>query len=179
MKVAKIKETKKNEKIEEAEEYTLKQMLIIILILLGVFAIFYFITSVVVKNKKVEEPKSIVVFDVSKITLNSILNKDEEEYYVLAIMESKYDIGGYSKINYTEVYNNYIKQYKNKENSSKFYYVDLDDALNKSYIGEEYNIGEDLTDLKVNDEVLFKIRNGKIVEYYVGNKSIIEKLSSL
>ena len=182
MKVAKIKEKKKEEKKVVNEEYSLKQMLKIIIILLIVFGIFYVVTSFVVKNKKnekTEETKNIVEIDKSKILLSDLLNKSEEEYYVLATMQSKYDIGEYSKIDYNSIYDNYIKGYSLNENALKFYYVDLDDALNKEFISDEVNIEKDLSNLKLNNEVLFKISNKNIVEYYIGNEKIIEALSNL
>lgn len=182
MKVAKIKETKKNEKELVTEEYSLKQMLKIIIILLIVFGIFYLITSIVVKSRKEDkkaESTNIVEIDKTKILLSDLLSKKESEYYVLATMESKYNTSEYKKIDYNSVYNNYIKSYSSKEGALNFYYVDLDDALNKGFVGTETYIGEDLNNLKLNDEVLFKISSGKIVESYLGNEEIINALSDL
>lgn len=180
MKVAKLKkveEKKQNQVIEE--QYSLKKMIIIILVICIVFAIFYFITTLVVKNNKNEETNNeIVEIDSNKITLGQILDRNEEEYYVLATKESLH-LSLDENIDYKNLYDNYISNYKQTENALTVYRVDLDDALNKNYFGEELNITEDLSKIKLNDEVLFKIKNNKIDKYYVGNSKILKTLIGL
>jgi len=41
------------------------------------------------------------------------------------------------------------------------------------------NISNEISELKLNDETLFKIKNGKIEEYFVGSKEILKALSTL
>lgn len=180
MKTAKLKKNKKQEKTNPVEnEYSIKNMVTTVTIVAIIFLIFYFITTLVVKP--VEDDKSatgITEIDSTKITLSNLLNRKESEYYVLATKESLYD-NSYNKINYTEMYEGYIDTYNNKENSKPFYRIDLDDALNKVYLGDKLNITDDLSNLKLNNEVLFKIKDGKIESYYVGNSDIIEYLSDL
>ena len=72
-----------------------------------------------------------------------------------------------------------IIKYKSKEKTLPFYYINLDDALNKKYIGEKMSVSDDITKLQLNDEVLFKIKNGKIEKKCVGKDAIIDKLSKL
>ena len=78
-----------------------------------------------------------------------------------------------------EVYNLYINQYLQKDEFLPFFYIDLDNALNKKHYSEDSNITNDLLELKLNDEVLFKIKDGKIEKTYEGKDKIIEKLSKL
>ena len=154
--------------------------MIIIIVVSLIFGIFYLITTLLVDEdteNKIENENSVVV-DNTKITLGQLLTRTEEKYYVLATMPSLYS-KSYIKTDYIEIYNNYINKYKSKENSIKFYYIDLDDALNKKYVNDELNIDDDISKLSLNDEVLFKIENGKIVKYYVGKDQIIEKLSKI
>ena len=69
-----------------------------------------------------------------------------------------------------------------KLNSQEIYrqtIIELDNALNKKYYSEDSNITNDLLELKLNDEVLFKIKDGKIEKTYEGKDKIIEKLSKL
>ena len=180
MKKAKIvKTTKKKEKVSEQESYSLKNLIRIIIILLVILSVFYFITTLVIEP--VEQGKSNTQqteVDATKITLNNILDRSEKEYYVLATMESLYDNIN-SEIKYLELYNNYITEYSSLENALPFYNVDLDDALNKNYIGDKLYISNDISEIKLNDEVLFKIKNKQIDEYFVGSKDILEVLSDL
>ena len=130
-------------------------MIIIVIVLSAIFLVFYFITNLVVKPvEQVNNTNNITEIDSNAITLNNLLNRKESEYYVLTIKESLYD-SSYNKINYTEIYNGYIDNYGKTENALPFYRVNLDDALNKSYLDKELNITEDLSNLKLNDEVLF------------------------
>lgn len=180
MKVAKIKKVKKKQERQlNTNEYSIKNMIITIFIILLVFLGFYFITKLVVKpNKNNSSSVEEVQLDSSKITLNNLLNRTEEEYYVLAYKESLYkEI--YSKMNYLEIYEKYINDYKEKENSLKVYMVNLDDALNKNYESDNLNISNNINEIKLNNEVLFKIKSGSIEEYYVGSSDISDALSTL
>lgn len=176
MKKAKIKKQQHKEIIVN-EEYSIKGMLKILLILIIIFGTFYFVTTLLIKPK-VENKNNPVVIDSSKIIMNQLFTRPNKEYYVIAIKESLYG-SVYQKTNYTEIYNNYIKKYKNKEETLPFYYINLDDALNKKYFGEKLNISDDITNMQLNNEVLFKIKNGKIEKKYVGKDAIINKLSKL
>lgn len=181
MKKAKLAKTEKKHEIKmETNEYSLKSLVKIVIILILIFGVFYLITTFVVKpatNEKVETP-DIVEFDFTKITMNQLLNRKEDEYFVLATKKSNISEIN-SNINYKNIYNQYIEDYSKKEKSLPFYYVDLDDALNKYYVGDETNISKNLTNLTVNQDVLFRIKNGKINKYYVGSDKIIEQLSNL
>lgn len=178
MKVAKKRE-KKDEKREKQEEtYTLKSLMKILICMLLIFVVFYFITNFILNNKKEEKDNSVTVIDFSKITLSQILNRQEDEYFVIATMSSL-DNSSYIDTNYTNLYNQYINNYKQKEGSYSFYYVDLNNALNKNYVSNELNITNDLSKLQLNDEVLFKIKNGSIEKTYVGREKILDKLAKL
>lgn len=178
MKVAKLKNKKAINEVEIQESYSIKNLIKIIIILVVIFGLFYLLTSVLVKNRKTDNQEPISVVDSSKITINQLLNRKEKEYYVLATKASLYN-SSYVETNYIEFYNNYISKYKQETDSLQFYYVDLDNALNKKYYGEELNITEDLSKLKLNDEVLFKISDKKIEKTYVGKEKILDKLSRL
>ena len=180
-KIVKLEKSDQQSKVKDIEEsYSVKKFIFIILVLVLVFATFYFITTLVVKSEKLETTSNNIVpqIDTSKILISQLLDRSQEEYYVLAIKPSLYD-NYTSRANYTEIYNKYIKDYSSKENSLKFYKVDLDDALNKNYLDKEINITNDLSKIKINDEVLFKINRGKIEDYYVGSDSIIKALSEI
>lgn len=176
MKKAKlVKNTKKEEKEIQKDSYSLKSFLLIILVLVIILGIFYFITTLVAKPvNPIENDNGVTIIDETKITLNNLLNRKEKEYYVLATKENDN-----KEANYQTLYNNYINEYKKQENSLKIYNVNLGDALNKGYVSDKLNISNNLSELKVNNDILFRIKDNKIEEYFVGNKSILEKLSTL
>ena len=181
MKKAKIAKTiEKKQTVNENDNYSIKKLLMIILSLVIVFSIFYFITTLIVKpSKKGSGTNNLIQeIDTTKITLNHLLDRNETDYYVLVTKPSLYE-SKILKINYIEIYNNYIKDYKNKDDSKKFYSVNLDDVLNKKYASDDINISENLNELKLNDEILFKISNHSIDKYYVGREEIIKALSNL
>ncbi|MDO4963715.1 MAG: hypothetical protein Q4E75_06460 [bacterium] len=180
MKKAKIKKIDKIEKEEVLKsEYSLKKLLLIILVVCVVLGIFYFITVLVVKpNNIIKTDNLITEINAEKITFNQLFTRPEEKYYVLAVKKSLHE-NNYSKENYIDLYNKYIEDYKSRENSLKFYIIDLDDAFNKNYISEELSITDNVDNLKLNDEVLFKINNKTIESYYAGKDSIINELSNL
>lgn len=180
MKTARIRNNNKKEQKEviKEEEYSLKKMMIIIVSIILIFLVFYLITTLVVKPVKQNNTgnNGVTEIDSTKITLNHLLDRKESEYYVLATKSSLYDS---LNINYETIYNQYITDYSKKENSLTFYKSNLDDALNKGFVGEEANITENLEELKLNDEVLFKIKDGKIDSYSVGHSEIVKALSEL
>ena len=61
----------------------------------------------------------------------------------------------------------------------KVYHIDLDDALNKTYLGSETNITDELNDLTISDTVLFKITDGQIESYYIGNDEVLNYLKEI
>ena len=120
----------------------------------------YFITNIIVKNRTESELATPVVVDSSKITLNQLLNRTEEEYYVIATKSSLYE-NSYLTTDYINFYNEYINSYKQKEESLPFYYIDLDNALNKGYLGEELNI---IYDIQTSDFYLPNLSIQPLVE---------------
>lgn len=177
MKKAKLNKSAIKEEIDIQDSYSLKKFILILIVLTIVFVTFYFITFLVVKPKNNNLSNSTAVIDSQMITMNHLLDRKENEYYVLATKASLYS--GYSQVNYQELYNKYISNYLKNENSLKFYKINLDDALNKIYLSDETNIDNNLENLKLSDEVLFKISNKKIDKAFVGSKEILEELSNL
>ena len=176
MKVAKLKKTeKKNKKVViEEEEFSIKNLIKTIIIILLVLAVFYGITVLVVKPLVTEKKSEPVQFDPSKITMNQLLTRKDKKYYVLAVKESEY-LNLYTDLNYFGLYNSYINDYRQKEDALNFYWINMDEAFNSAHWSDELNISK----LIINDDVLFKISNGKIAEYYVGHDKIINALKKL
>jgi len=176
MKKAKlIKTNKKEEKVMEKDSYSLKKLLSIVVILIVIFGVFYLVTDLFIEPVKENNTNNTSTeIDSTKITFNNLLNRKEKEYYVIATKKSENN-----KVNYLELYNNYISSYSSNEKKLSFYNIDLNDALNKSYLSDKLNISNDISEIKINDDVLFKINNGKIEEYFVGSSNILKELSNL
>ena len=174
MKTARIrkKEEKKVETINE--EYSIKSMVKIIIIISVIFCLFYLITTFLVKPVEKNENTNDVSLNENEIIVSQLLNRKENEYYVLAHKNSLYENSGYM-----EVYNLYIDKYLKEENVLSFYYINLDNAINKNYYSDKMNITDNIDELKLSNEVLFKIKDGKIEKTYEGKDNIIEKLSRL
>lgn len=176
MKVAKLKKIEEKKKVMEIEEteFTIANLCKTIFIILLVLAVFYTITVFVVKPIVNDKNSEHVQFDDTKITMNQLLTRKENSYYVLAVKESEY-LNIYSNLNYFELYNNYIKKYSEKEDALKFYWIDMDDAFNKSHWADEM----DIDNLIINDDVLFKVSDGEISRYYVGHEEILKGLQDM
>lgn len=176
MKVAKLKKVNKTKKEIELEEveFSIKKLIQTIVIILLVLAVFYIITVFVVKPIVAEKNNEHVQFDTTKITMNQLLTRKEDSYYVLAVKESAY-LNLYTTFNYFELYNNYIKQYTAKENALKFYWIDMDDAFNASHWSDDLDINNYI----INDDVLFKVSNGSLSSYYVGHEEILRELQGI
>lgn len=178
MKVARVRKKAEIKRENQVESYSVKSMIKILVYVLLIFGLFYFITVMLVNNKKENSNNPVSVIDSSKIILSQLLNRSEDEYFVIATKASLYE-SSYIDTNYINLYNDYINNYKQNEESLMFYYVDLDSALNRNYISDNLNITDNLANLKINDEVLFKIKDGSIEKYYVGKDKILDKLSRL
>lgn len=156
--------------INQEESYNPKSIILIIGIIVALFVAFYFITTIVLKNKKSEDIVTESIIKKDNIMFGQLLNRNESEYYVLAYKED-------SKFN--EIYNNYIKTYNEKEDALSIYKINLSDGFNKSYLAEETNVTDEINKLTVSDETLFKISDGKIDTYNVGYDEIIETLKEI
>lgn len=167
----------KNKKIKEKpvileDNYQAKNMFIIIIVIIVLLIPLYFITNLVIKNEKKETVTNNTPVEIQneKILVGQLLNRSEDEYYVIAYKKDNKMIS---------LFNNYINDYKNKENNLTFYKIDLDDGLNKGYISDTENISDNLKDLKISDTTLFIIKNKQIDSYYVGNNEVLNYLKEI
>ena len=165
----KIKETKKKvtKKPVEEESINLKSVIKTFIIILIFFIIFYGLTIIVV-NKKNEKKKNEktnytnLKVESNDIIVSDILKQDKELYYVIAIKGDK------------DIYKLYLNNL-----GDKLYNINLDNALNKSILGNETIISEDPKDIRINDTTLFVVENNVITEHYVGKEEVVNKLSTI
>ena len=99
-----------------------------------------------------------------------IFSRSDSEYYVIAYNESG---------KFKDIYNKYIDKYNSKDSHIKFYEINLDDAFNKNFVSNKSNIVEDIDNLKVSGDTLFKIKDKKIELYKEGTSDISSYLKKI
>lgn len=161
----KVKKTKVNYSTAEQEEI-LKFLIVIVLVVIAVLGIYVatriFVTKDFFKTEtKTEEVIPDVNIDYSVAIMGQIFNRPYNEYYVV-IYDSTNDDYQYDMA--MLVYN-----YNKKEKHSHIYTVDLSNKLNDGYYDpENVNVNaKTLSELKVGDITLLKIKNGKVNKYIV------------
>ena len=159
-------EKRKSEEVSASKQ--IKELLIIILIVAIVFGLIYFLTVGANKlgwfdnhyNKPAVQEATI---SYETIQVGTILNRSESSYYV-ALYDSK---------NNSMYIETLIDSYKSKEGATKIYSVDLSEGLNRSIISDvAVTDVNNVSDLRINDTTLLYIRNGKIVQSYIGINEI-------
>lgn len=156
---------------EQAEIMRFVKILIIVLILiLGVYLFTrIFVTKDLFNEKKENDTVISGEIDYSKTIIGSMLNKPEDEYYVL--IYDKEDIK-------SVYYGGLITTYARNENALKVYYADLSNELNKKYVttsDKEVNTTS-LENFKVKNLALIKIKDGKITSSSTNEDDIAEEL---
>lgn len=165
--VKKIK--KNNDKVISNNE--LKNLLKIILIICGVLLVFYFIT-VLVQNKDNDKDTNngsdtTAVIQYSKILVGEILNRSENEYYVLVEKEN-------------DPYIDLYKQYLTSIDAITYYTVDLSEIFNQNNIGGETVVeGNEVWSYKFSGTTLIKVTNGTLNGVYTNKDEIIGYLKNL
>lgn len=153
---------------------TVQNLIKIVVILAVAFVLFYLITYFVTKHNKTyswenNNESSVIQYD--KILFGTLFTQNTNEYYVLAFP--------YSDDN-KDIYDTFIRMYKEKDKALNFYTIDLDSDFNKQYISDTSNLNtNNMKELKVKDITLFKIKDSKISEYIEGNDQIVEELKAL
>ena len=158
--------TKKQNQSQIIEGNEIKNLIKKVLIVCAVLLVFYIITILVNRedNSYIEDTTPTIQY--SKILVGQILNRNENEYYVLVEKEND---------QYLELYNYYLT---NNEDI-KYYTVDLSDVFNGNNIGEETVVNGDVSEFKFSNTTLIKVKNGKVSEVYKERDSIVSYLENL
>ena len=104
-----------------------------------------------------------------KILCGSILNREEEEYFVLAYDMSSDDASLYETLS---------ERYGNLGKGGKLYKLDLGNSRNNICLGDNINIVNDVKSLKLVKPSLIKVKNEKIIENYTSYSDIKNTLLS-
>lgn len=150
----------------ESNEY--KKLITIIIIVASIFLLFYILTTVFTKDKKVDIFKndlnsSEIQYD--EIIIGNMFDKSGE-YYVLMLEKND---------QYKELFENYVIKIRNT--GSTIYTVDLNNAFNKKYVSDEYSYDKD--DFKTKGTLLVRINDEEIKDYYESKEEILRKLENL
>lgn len=163
-----MKKQKMNYKTEEFEE--MKKFVIVLLVVILLIIGIYFLSKLVIKNsaKEINYQTGSIATDVAIV--GTLLNNPEKEYYVLAYDTEK---------NNALAYRTYASYYTSEQkDATKIYYLELSEGFNENYyVTENSNPNaKKISDLKIIDGTLIKIKDGKIVEYTEGIDNIAKKL---
>lgn len=169
-----------NEKIKisdfNEDEGIIKKFIITVIaigiILVGIYAITEMLNK---KNNNSEDKITDGVINYDKVSVGTILNRPNKDYYVLV-----YNAEDSKAVLYSTILTNYMK--KNKEdNYVKIYFCDLDNSLNNKF----YNVNNDNTsnpkasqveEFDFGELTLLKIKEGKVEKYIEDFDSIKEIL---
>lgn len=150
--------------ITEGNEF---EKLMKLVVIVSVIAILFYIVAIMVSNNrnklKYQETKSDSQIVYDQILMSDTFHKGNE-YYVLYTKKDNV---------FMTLYNSYITTYKAVSGSLPFYKADLSDTLNQSYIGE-MNLTQE--GFHLSDNSLLKISAGTVIESYIGNETIVNKL---
>ncbi len=106
-----------------------------------------------------------VNFDYTKTIIGTMFNRPYKEYYVMI----------YNSNN--EKYTDYISLLTKYKGTTKLYVVDLNEAFNKKYQSEESNpLATSISELKLSDFTLVKIKNKKIAKYLETKEAMTSEL---
>ncbi|MBP3920543.1 MAG: hypothetical protein J6D28_03145 [Bacilli bacterium] len=155
----------------------MSKLIFLVLIVAAVFIAFYVITLFVTKkdeDKGVNEEQNYeATIQYDKILASNILSQKPTEYYVLAYFNDD---------PYVDLYKNHLMNYEVKkgENAVPYYYVDMDEVFNSSFIGEQSNLNvSNATDFKFSQTALLRIQKGKVISTYETKDIITAKFGRM
>lgn len=105
----------------------------------------------------------------TKILCGQVLNRSDDEYFVLA-----YEL----KEDSVSLYDSILEKYNQSSSKIPLYKVDLSNSRNNICKSDTIKISNDITQLKLSVPTLIKIKNGKIVESYTTYDKIKSVLNS-
>ncbi len=165
-----IKNVEKESKLDESEE--IKKFMIILITMIILVAIIFIFTKYVINDGDIKLPydpevTGAVNYDV--VTVGTMLNKSDEEYYVII-----YDDESVNAALYANIVGGYLSQ----EDPLPVYYSDKMNNFNSKYLATEENPENTnpkvIEDLAIGEFAFIKIAGGKISKYI----STVEELKT-
>ena len=162
---------KKNKKTKEPKYRSEEQQEVIrfVAILIGIIIIIglvFIVSNVFIKNDNEESETDVVAGQINYdlVSIGTMLNRLDNEYYVAIYKKSSSDAMMYSTIINKYLTDNYLKGYL------PIYFCDLDNRLNTDYyVGTDKESNPKATkieELALGDFTFIKVKSGKIIGYY-------------
>lgn len=159
--------TRRNKKLLKEQKYVseetneIRRFIIILLSLIVIIVLVYVVTNVFVKksDNSGEYQSQAGEVDYNIVSVGTMLNRSNEEYYVLV-----YDHNATT----SALYATYGGLYTNKTDAKKLYYLDLSNEINKAYVATDGNTNPDaksIDEFKFGEITLLRIKKGKVVKY--------------
>lgn len=156
-------------KVTNEETKEVKTLIIITLVIIVISVGLYFLTDTSLNKKKTSEERPEATISYSEIIIGTMFSRPYSEYYVLAYKDDNE--------NAKELDSLFTKYEENKD-SLKIYYIDLANKFNESALSDKSNKNpEKATDVKIKDQALILIKNGKVSKYYEKISDIKKALS--
>lgn len=167
--MAKVSKQNLNKKeIVEEEKLPVKEFILVVGVITVVFLAIYFLTVGAGKlgwfdTHYTKSPVEEAVISYENIEVGTMLNRQENDYYVVLADMSKNSM----------YISSVISMYKEKENVIPLYIVDLSEGLNRSVVSDTTVLSvKDISNLKVSDTSLVRVTNKTITETYTGVDNI-------
>lgn len=152
------------------EEAPLTNGLKITLIVVGIFIVFYILTTFITKelNRGLDEDSEPVFIQYEEILAMETFSMNYQDYYVMF-----YDF----KDELSFIYTNIVDSFNDRYPDNKIYMVDLNKGINAYYMAEESNSKVNkLEDLKLTGPTLIRIKDRKNTLYVEGAIEIKDAL---
>ncbi len=167
--------SKKNRNITyRTEEQKEMQHFLIVLgvVVLLVVGVYWLSKAFVLDNSLFEVNYGMGSINEQRAIVGTMFNRPEKDYYVFAYAENDPQAIYYSAIS---------TKYSNGKDHLKVYHLDLDNALNSSYYvgndGTSNKSASKVSDVRLKDLTLIRIKNGKIVKYIESIDEIEKELA--
>ena len=164
-KTNKKRQTIKTDKYISEESREVRNFVIILMGIIIIVLIVYGVSRIFIKEESPIPERTVQAgkIDYDKISIGTLLNRNNSEYYV-----ALYDAEEPKAVTYSAV----ITKYLENEDAIKVYFCDLSNPLNSDYyVGEDGTTNpdaQDISQLALGDLTLIKVENGKIVKYLEG-----------
>ncbi len=155
------------------EQIEIRRFITILIVLIAIVLIVYFFTRIFVTKdliNKTKEEATAGAINYSVATIGTMLNKTEEEYYVM-IFNSEDANASY--------YNSLVSRYEKNEKHLNIYMVDLNNELNKQYYDKDHSNlnAKDIKDFRVSDIALLRVKKGKVIKALEAEDKIDSELA--
>ena len=141
------------------EEKAVKNFIIIFIIVIAVaIGLYFFTKNVVKKEESTSTETKEVEIDNSVAIVGTMLNKVEDNYYVILYKSDDSKVSEYAS----------LKSQFSKSGTTALYYVDLSNVLNSKYYDKDNTnyTAENVNDLRFGDITVLEVKSGKIVKSY-------------